>query len=378
MRKRRPEPVLLMTPGPTRVPDRVLRAGAVPMIHHRTPEFSQALIDVLDGMRLLFGTDGDVLPVHSTGRGAMEAAIGNLFSPGDELLACCNGKFGAMWASIAESYGVVVHRISIEWSQSVDPADIHAAFEHHPEISAVAVTHCDTATGVLNNVAMVCEIARKHDALAMIDGVSAVGGVPFAFDAWDADVAVTATQKCLMCSPGLSFVALSNRAWKATERATLPRSYWNFQAIRETLNAADAETPGTAPVHLVLQAQEALATVLAEGLDDVFMRHESMARAVADWAAARGLAQQCPDLRRFSPTLTVLAVPPEIDPRAIKKAMRERGILIAAGLGPYRDSAFRLGHMGDIRLADVRRTLEALDAVLTDLRAKTPVPVGGG
>ncbi len=365
-----------MTPGPTRVPEQVLRAGAQPMIHHRTPEFSQALIDVLDGMRLLFGTDGDVLPVHATGRGAMEAAIGNLFSPGDDLLACCNGKFGAMWASIAESYGVIVHRIATEWSQSIDPADIHAAFEQHPQIKAVAATHCDTATGVLNNVAMVCEVAHRHDALAMIDGVSAIGGVPFAFDAWDVDVAVTATQKCLMCSPGLSFVALSRRAWKATEHATLPRSYWNFRDTHDTLGAADPETPGTAPVHLVLQAREALAMMLEEGLEDVFARHEAMARLVADWAAARGLMPQCPDLRRFSPTLTALATPPDVAPGAIKQAMRERGIMIAAGLGPYRDAAFRIGHMGDTRPNDVRRTLKALDQVLTQLRSATPIPVG--
>lgn len=366
-----------MTPGPTRVPEAVLRAGAQPMIHHRTPEFSQALIDVLDGMRLLFGTDGDVLPVHATGRGAMEAAIANLFSPGDELLACCNGKFGAMWASIAESYGVVVHRVCTDWSQSVDPDAIEAALHEHPEIKAVTVAHCDTATGVLNNVAMVCEIAKGHGALTMIDGVSAVGGVPFAFDVWDADLAVTATQKCLMCSPGLSFVALSPRAWKAAERATLPRSYWDFGATRETLHAANAETPGTAPVHLVLQAREALGLMLEEGLDDVFARHEAMARVVADWAAARGLMPQCPDLRRFSPTLTALAAPPDADPGAIKQAMRERGILIATGLGQYREFGFRIGHMGDIRPNDVRRTLKALDDVLTGLPAATPASVGG-
>ena len=171
--------------------------------------------------------------------------------------------------------------------------------------------------------------------------------------------------------------ALSRRAWKATERATSPRNYWNFLPIREALNSEDPETPGTTPVHLVLQAREALGMMLEEGLPDVFARHESMALMVTDWAAARGLLPQCPELRRLSPTLTALATPPGIDPQSIRAAMRERGIAIAGGLGPYRDSAIRIGHMGDIRPADVRRTLEALDEVLTQLGAKTPVSVDG-
>ena len=347
------------------------------MIHHRTPEFSEALHAVLAGMRAVFGTSGDVLPIHSTGRGAMEAAICNLFCPGDELLACCNGKFGEMWARFAESYGVVVHRIHEDWAQSVDPDLVHASLGRFPKVKAVSVTHCDTSTGVLNDVAAVCDIARRHGMLTMVDGVSSVGGVPFHFDAWQADVAVTATQKCLMCSPGLSFVALSERAWVSYERATVVRNYWDFGAVRGAIDTDMPETPGTAPVHLVLQVRAALDLMLEEGLDNVFARHETMTRNVRDWAASQGLLLQCSHLREFSPTLTGIATPRGVDPQEIWQKMRDRGILIARGIGPYRDSAVRIGHMGDIRLSDVERTLDALGDVLTEMHAEPAVAVSG-
>src|SRR3989442_3553690 len=143
---------LLMTPGPTRVPERVLRAGAQAMMHHRDPEFSKVLVETLAGVRPLFGTSGDVLPIHTTGRGAMEAAICNLFSPGDEVMACCNGRFGEMWADLAETFGVVVHRACLDWDRSVDALAIEAALDDHPKTRAVLAVHSDTSTGALNDV----------------------------------------------------------------------------------------------------------------------------------------------------------------------------------------------------------------------------------
>src|SRR5262250_2439935 len=143
---------LLMTPGPTRIPDRVLRAGVEQVIHHRSPEFSRLLASTLDGLRALFGTTGDVLPVHATGRGAMESAICNLFSPGDELIACCNGRFGEIWAEIAERFGLTVHRVCAEWDSSVYAAEIETALGDHPRASAVTIIHSDTSTGCLNDI----------------------------------------------------------------------------------------------------------------------------------------------------------------------------------------------------------------------------------
>src|SRR5215472_15101192 len=225
--------LLLMTPGPTRVPERVLRAGARPMIHHRDSEFSKLLLATLDGLRPLFGTAGDVLPMHATGRGAMEASVCNLLSPSDEVIACTNGRFGEMWARIAEAFDLVVHRVSSDWGPA-EQRDIEEALEAHRRSKALLLVHSETSTGVLNDVGAIARSARPHRLLVMVDCVSSLGGAPVSFDKWDIDVAITASQKCLMSSPGLSFVALSTRAWKANETARLRRAYFDFSAIRRT------------------------------------------------------------------------------------------------------------------------------------------------
>ena len=359
--------MLLMTPGPSRVPDRALEAGAQPAMHHRTPEFSEQLGAVIEMMRPLFGTTGDVLPVHTTGRGAMEAAICNLFSPGDELIACCNGKFGNMWSGFAESYGLTVHRVSEDWSQGLDREEIEDAFVDFPASKAILVVHSDTSTGVLNDVEAVAALARSRGALTLVDSISAVGGVPFRFDDWGVDLAVTGSQKCLMSSPGLAFAVLGPRAWAAVESASLPANYWNFRAIRETLTEPRPETPGTTPVHLVLQLRGALDMIHEEGLAAVFARHESMAAMCVACVHELGLELQCPDLPRHSPTLTAIQAPESVTASDIRDGLREQNILVAVGLGPFERRSVRIGHMGDIRPDDVERTLVALTEVLGEL-----------
>jgi serine---pyruvate transaminase len=373
------EPLLLMTPGPTRVPDRVLRRSARPIIHHRTPEFSAELAEMLQLLGPLFGTAGHVLPVHTTGRGAMEGGICNLFSPGDQIAMCSNGKFGEMWAKIAESYGLVVHRIAKDWTRAVAPFEVEQILGRNPDIRGVAVAYCDTSTGVANDIEAVCRAAHAHNALVLVDGVSALGGMRFAFDEWGVDFAATASQKCLMSSPGLAFVALSDRAWNATRRARLPRNYWDFDDIRREVSRPRPETPGTPPIQIVLQVAEALRMIHEEGLENVFRRHAEMAERVRAGIGALGLSVQCPSLRRFSTTLTAVSVsrgsplaPPTASPadaaevRRIREGMEARGVLIAAGLGQFKDVGFRIGHMGDIRMADVERTLAALAEVLAE------------
>ena len=174
-------PALLMTPGPSRVPEPVLRAGARPMLHHRSPEFSRVLAAVIERLRPLFGTKGNALPVHSTGRGSMEASICNLFSPQDEILCCCNGKFGEMWARFAESYGLVVHRICDDWELHVDPDEVKAGFRKHPRSKAVTFAHCESTTGAWSDPAEVASIARSHGALSLVDCICSLGGTPFPF-----------------------------------------------------------------------------------------------------------------------------------------------------------------------------------------------------
>jgi len=355
---------LLMTPGPTRVPERVLQAGARPMIHHRSPEFSRELATAIELLGPLFGTRGAPMPVHTTGRGALEATICNLFSPGDEIAVCCNGKFGDMWAGFAETYGLVVHRFSTAWEHDADADELECLLAEHSQVRAVALAYVDTSTGVANDVAAIARVARAHGALVLVDGVPSIGGMPFAFDEWDLDVAVTATQKCLMSSPGLSWVAVSERGWRAVATSRLPRHYWDFTAIRRTISAAKPETPGTTPVHIVMQVAAALRMIHEEGLVNVYDRHAAMAQRVREGVAELGLSMQCPALERRANTVTAIALPPTVEPRPIRDALKARGIWTAAGLGRYERAGFRIGHMGDIRMADVERTLAALRDVL--------------
>jgi aspartate aminotransferase-like enzyme len=334
------------------------------MLHHRTPQFSAELSEMLELIRPIFGTRQLVLPVHTTGRGALEASLCNLLSPGDAVIACCNGAFGEMWAKIAETYGLAVHRVARDWASDVDPQAIATLLDGDRAIRAVLVAYCDTSTAVRNDIAAVARVTSSRQAMLFVDGVSALGGMPFSFDEWGVDVAITASQKCLMSSPGLAFAVLSDRAWKATESARLPRGYWDFRPIRETFGKPRPETPGTTPVHLVLQVTEALRMIHEQGLDAVLRRHEANALAVRQGIARLDLELQCPNLNALSPTVTAIALPEAVNPKVLRDGLTARGILTAAAMGPFEPRGFRIGHMGDIRLEDVERTLTALAEVL--------------
>lgn len=356
--------VLLMTPGPTRVSERVLRAGARPMVHHRSAAFSRILAEVLELLPPLYGTREPVLPVHATGRGAMEAVLCNLCSPGDAIGVCANGRFGELWVTLAESLGLTVHRICADWERDADPAAVDRLLREHPEIRAVAMAYSDTSTGVANDVAAVARITRQRGVLLLVDGVSSIGGMPFALDEWGVDAAITASQKCLMSSPGLSFVVLNDRARAAIGSARLPRRYWDLAAVHRDVTKPKPETPGTPPVHIVMQVGEALKQIHEEGVDAVFARHAAMTELVQREMRVLNLAPQCPSLTRRATTLTAIAAPSGRTPGQIREGLSARGILVAGALEQYAPRAFRIGHMGDIRLADVQRTMTALAEVL--------------
>jgi aspartate aminotransferase-like enzyme len=357
---------LLMTPGPTRIPARVMHAGNR-NLHHRSPEFSALLAEAIERLRPLFGADSaDILPVHGTGRAAMEGAILNFFEPGDTILACCNGKFGAMWAGFASLHGLNVIRIGTDWDHGIDPAVVARAIQMHPEARAVTLVHADTSTGVLNPVGEIAAVARDRGLLVLIDGISSVGGCRFEFDAWGLDFAVTGSQKCLMSSPGLAFAVVGERAWSARERVGARTAYLDFGAIRESLAAKRPETPGTTPVSLVLEVLEALRMIDEEGPETVFERHERMAAEVRARASRLGFTLQGPGIVVRSPTLTALRVPAGVDPGSLRREVLRRGIRIAAGLGPFEASVIRIGHMGDIRMEDVHRTMGAVGEAMTN------------
>jgi len=323
------------------------------------------LTELIENTRPLFGTvAADVLPIHGTGRAAMEGAVVNFFQPGDKLVAACNGKFGEMWAGFAERYGLEVVRVARDWDRSVDPEEVDVALDANPQAQAVLMVHSDTSTAVLNPVAEIASVARRHGALTLVDGISSVGGAPFAFDAWDVDFAVVSSQKCLMSSPGLALAVVGERAWEAAERGGMPRAYLDFVSIRRALAGSRAETPGTTPVLLVLQLLEAVRMIHEEGMETVFRRHQAMADRVRAVAIDLGFSLPGTGILERSPTLTALQVPDGAEPVELRGRVRDAGIQIAAGLGAFKANCIRIGHMGDIRMEDVDRTMDALERAL--------------
>ena len=318
-----------------------------------------------------------MLPVHATGRGAMEATLCNSFSPSDEIAVCCNGRFGEMWGRIASPTACACDASR----PSGTPRSIRrgrADADANPRIRGVALAHSDTSTGVANDVQAIARVARARNVLVLVDGVSSIGGMPFAFDDWGVDAAITASQKCLMSSPGLSFAVVSERGRAAIAAARLPHSYWDFADIKRDVTKPKPETPGTPPVHLVLQVAEALRMIHAEGLDAVYARHDKMAGMVRAGAAALGLALAVSGAQRRSATVHWHHAAARAPAHQVRHGLKARGILTAAGVEHYRERRFGYGHMGDIRPADVRRTLDALGAVLQDSRADSTFAARAG
>lgn len=356
----------LFTPGPVSVPPRVLAAGARPMLHHRTPEFSRILLDLVEKAQYLFGTAQDILVVHTSGRGAMEGTILNLFSPGDAVISVTNGKFGEMYAEIAATHGLTVHRVGTDWLADLDPAEIEEACRTYPQAKAITVCHCETTTAALSDIAAVARIAKAHDKLILVDAISSAGCASIDFDALGLDVLVTASQKGLMSPTGLSMIVLSDAAWRAADASAFPKFYIQFRDIQKNLRGKRAETPGSTPVSLVASVAEALAMIQEEGKDNVHARHQAVAAAVRAGLAGMGLALFPAGVTRRSPALTAFTVPAGLTSAQIRSALKaDFGIIAAEGLGSaYKDTVVRIGHMGHVYPKDAITVIGALEATL--------------
>jgi len=339
--------LLLFTPGPVSVSPRVLAAGSRPMIHHRTPEFHAILENVVEKMKQLFGTVDDVLVVHSSGRGSMEGALRNMFSPGEKVLCICNGKFGHMFADIAEACDLEVKRIFTEWLSPVISDQIDLALGQDPAIKGVTVIHNDTSTAVINPIAEIGNIVRRHDRLLVVDCISSLGAMEFKLDDWQVDAAITASQKGLMAPTGISFVAVNQRGWAAVEKATKPGYYVDFKNIKKFYDEKH-ETPGSTPVSLVAAVCESLEMLDEEGLPNVYRRHQTISRAIQSSVQAMGLTLLPQDQTADrSHTVTLVKAPEGVKPAVIRQMAREKyGLLIASGLGDFKDTAIRIGHLG--------------------------------
>ncbi|MFL5732647.1 MAG: pyridoxal-phosphate-dependent aminotransferase family protein [Chloroflexia bacterium] len=353
----------LRIPGPTPLPDEVLEAMNRDMISHRGPEFRAILREVTAGLKHCFQTEGDVLIFPAAGTGGLEAAIANLFSAGDKVITMPVGAFGERFAEIATRFGLEVLPVASPWGEAADIPALEQALAENPGAKGILATHNETSTGVENNMEAAGRLARAHDVLLVVDAISSMGAVDIPVDRWGIDVAVTASQKAWMAPPGLTMLSVSERAWRANTTARLPRFYWDFAEARRFLERG--ETPYTPAVSLLYGLQASLRLIMAEGLNNVFARHERVRDLLRAGAAEIGYRPFARDAIA-SRTVTALYAPEGLSAREIVAAMRERGIVLAGGQGAYEHTALRVGHMGFVTEADIEEVLQHLAAVVNN------------
>ena len=347
----------LQIPGPTNVPDRVLRAMAAPTIDHRGPQFAELARQVLAGAGRLCGTSRPVALYPSSGTGAWEAALVNTLSPGDRVLAFDTGHFATLWSRMAENLGLRVDLVPGDWRQGVDPGQVHARLSADAghEIKAVTIVQNETLTGAASPIRAIREAMDRagHPALLIVDAISSLGSAGYQHDEWGVDVTIWCSQKGMMLPPGLGLNAVSEKALDASRRARLPRSYWAWQPLLDA--AVTGLFPYTPATNLLFGLREALAMFDEEGLPAVFARHarhaEATRRAVRGW----GLEIVCRNPDHYSATLTGVLVPDGHDADRVRKVILDRyNMSLGAGLGRLATRAFRighLGHLGDLELA---------------------------
>lgn len=368
----------LQIPGPTNVPDRVLRAIDHGTIDHRGPEFGELGKSVLAGMKKIFKTEAHVIIYPASGTGAWEAALVNTLSTGDKVLMAETGHFALLWKKMAVSLGLQVEFMEGDWRRAADPQSIEARLreDKNHELKAVCIVHNETATGVTSDIKAVREAMDRagHPALLMVDTISSLGSIDYRHDEWGVDVTVAGSQKGLMLPPGLSFNAVSEKALAASQKNNLPRSYWDWHAMI-AINPT-GYFPYTPATNLLYGLQEALDMLFTEGLDTVFERHMRHAEATRRAVRAWGLEILCADPERYSPSLTAVMMPEGHSGDAFRKIVLDHfNMSLGQGLTKVKDKVFRIGHLGDINDLTLCGTLAGIEMGLA--LAKVPHKPGG-
>jgi alanine-glyoxylate transaminase/serine-glyoxylate transaminase/serine-pyruvate transaminase len=340
----------LQIPGPTNVPDRVLRAIDNPTMDHRGPDFGRLGQDVLEKLRLVFKTAGSVIVYPASGTGAWEAALVNTLSPGDEVLMCRTGWFATLWQEMAQRLGLKPVFIDTDWRRGADVPAIAQRLEadRGHAIKAVCVVHNETSTGCVSDIAAVRRAmdAARHPALLLVDTISSLASIDYRHDEWGVDVTVAGSQKGLMLPPGLSFNAVSGKALAAGGQAKLPRSYWDWQAMLAA--NATGYFPFTPSTNLLYGLKAAVEMLLEEGLENVFARHDRHAEATRRAVRAWGLEINCAEPRDYSSSLTAVRMPEGHSADALRATILDRfNMSLGNGLGVLKDRVFRIGHLGD-------------------------------
>ncbi len=368
----------LQIPGPTNVPDRILRAMDRPTIDHRGPAFAALGKEVLAGLREVFRTSGDVVIYPASGTGAWEAALVNTLSPGDRVLMYETGHFATLWRRLAERLGLAVDFVPGDWRRGVDPEAVEARLREDRDhrIKAVCIVHNETSTGVTTRVPDVRAAMDRadHPALFFVDTISSLASIDYRHDEWRVDVTVAGSQKGLMLPPGLSFNAISKKAIAASASARLPRAYWAWdEMLAANANGFFPYTPAT---NLLFGLREALAMLREEGLDAVFARHARLAEATRRSVSAWGLEFLCVEPREYSNSLTAALVPAGCDADAFRRVVLDNfDMSLGSGLGKVQGKVFRIGHLGDFNALTLAGTLAGVEMGLT--LAGIPHTAGG-
>ena len=354
----------LQIPGPTNVPDRVLRAMAGPTIDHRGPEFSRLAREVLEGLKQVFKTTGSVVIYPSSGTGAWEAALVNTLSPGDRVLMFETGHFATLWRNLAARLGLGVDFVPGDWRHGVDPVAVEAKLTEDRgwAFKAVAIVHNETSTGVTSRVAEIRRAIDRvgHPALFMVDTISSLASTDYRHDEWGVDVTVCCSQKGLMLPPGLGLNAISGKALAASKSARLPRSYWDWEAMLSTNKSGFF--PYTPATNLLYGLRESLQMLMEEGLENVFARHDRLAEATRRAVRAWNLEVLCLNPQEYSSSVTAVRMPAGHDADAFRKLVLGKfNMSLGNGLGKLQGKIFRVGHLGDFNDLMLAGTLSGLE-----------------
>jgi len=365
-----------MIPGPTPVPEKVLHALSKHPIGHRSKEFQELVESTTKNLQWLHQTQNDVLTITGSGTAAMEAGIINTLSRGDKVICGENGKFGERWVKVAKEFGLEVIKIKSEWGTPLNPEEFKKVLEEvkQKEIKAVILTHSETSTGVINDLETISSYIREHNtALSIVDCVTSLGACNVPVDEWELDIVASGSQKGYMIPPGLSFIAMSQKAWEAAEKSNLPKFYLNLKSYRKSL--LSNSNPYTPAVNLVFALDEALKMMREEGLDNIFLRHNKHKLAMSNAVKALNL-KLFADEKYLSPSITAIKTE-GMDAEEFRKTIKKNfDILLAGGQDHLKGKIFRVGHLGYVNDRDIITVVSAISNTLLDLGKITSQQAG--
>lgn len=356
------KPVLL-TPGPTQVPEEVLASASLPIMHHRTPQFEAIFEEAAENLKYIFQTENPVIMLTSSGTGALEASVINLCSPGDKVIAVNGGKFGERWIELCKAFHLDLVEISIPWHRTVKPEEIEKALKENPDAKVVFTTLSETSSGGVTDIENIAKITRTSPALLVVDAVSGLGVTPLYTDKWGVDVVVSGSQKGFMLPPGLGFITMNERAQKAMESSTLPKYYFDLKKAYK--NHAKNTTPWTPAISIIVQLNIALRMMKEEGIENIFARHHKLSEAIRDGVKALGLTLYNKDT---GDCCIAVNVPDGVDGGKIVKLARDKyQVTFAGGQGDLKGKIFRISAMGNVGPNDVILGLATIERTLAEL-----------